>query len=932
MADRRPKNMRYAAGQSSSSAKRRAPDELPSGPLQPTQHPPPPSQSPRMAFESFQKPALPQQSRIGTHEQQRQGAKMAIPRLRRDSDGVSAAGSSVADKHRVSHACEPCRHRKTKCSGDQPSCKHCEDFKITCTYADGKRDRVKRELGSMASKVEDRDKMLRFLFPRLEASDQALVQRFLEEEASPDAEEKRSIASPTKSFFFGPPKEENEQEGDGESQVSAGIGSNGSLDRIKEDFNRTPLTRATGYIGKNSEVTWMQRLKEQAKGDPPNQGPKDPDTEEPAPAVAIHEATYHCDDLMLLSSDEVDAYELPPKRAADMLFQNYLETVHATFPFIGKTTFASQYQTLYENNNIRPGANWLAILNLIFAIGAKYSHLIQTEWRGDERDHLIYFTRARVLAMNGESLFSHPDLQQVQVAALMSFYLMATNQINRAWTMSGIAVRYAITLGLNLENHNGKLSDTSKEIRYRVWWALYSVEGALAVMTGRPVSVIDSDCNTPLPVPVDEDAFPGIGSGVLYANARHRPFRRVSSGESRTTENTTSSSSSGYSSRRRASPTSSMSPISQLSSFVPYKNIAPSKSLFFLLHIQLTKLTNEVLIRLYRAGTMSQSWADVQRTIASLDQSLEKWRGKLPSLFDFTKKQRDQQFISERISLGFSYYGTKIIINRPCLCRVDCQIPNESDHCREFNKSTATACILAARNMLDLLPEQPNPVGLYKVAPWWSLLHHLMQAATVLMLELSLQVDHMPFEAETILSSARKAAQWLHKMAADNVSARRAWNLCSDMLRHLAPKVGRTADGLPGDIPNLEHHSNSDPQNSYASVSGEDGVSVEDGNSWGGMQSFSKNFPNQFYYGGPQSERHMFFNSPMYTPYDEYLQRDGGSNPMPTTSMSSIFPSSAQMTQMVAMTVMDPMSDGVADMPDFFFNPAPQWDPKKGPR
>lgn len=193
----------------------------------------------------------------------------------------------------------------------------------------------------------------------------------------------------------------------------------------------------------------MQRLKEQAKGDPPNQGPKDPDTEEvsqvgslsrtpdanecykPAPAVAIHEATYHCDDLMLLSSDEVDAYELPPKRAADMLFQNYLETVHATFPFIGKTTFASQYQTLYENNNIRPGANWLAILNLIFAIGAKYSHLIQTEWRGDERDHLIYFTRARVLAMNGESLFSHPDLQQVQVAALMSFYLMATNQINR---------------------------------------------------------------------------------------------------------------------------------------------------------------------------------------------------------------------------------------------------------------------------------------------------------------------------------------------------------------------------------------------------------------------------------------------------------------------------------------------------------------------
>ena len=196
----------------------------------------------------------------------------------------------------------------------------------------------------------------------------------------------------------------------------------------------------------------MQRLKEQVKVDPPNQGLKDADTDEvsqvgslsrtpnanecykPAPEaedVAIHEATYHCDDIILLSSDQVDAYELPPKQAADMLFQNYLETVHITFPFIGKTTFASQYQTFYENDNIRPGANWLAILNLIFAIGAKYSHLIQAEWRGDERDHLVYFTRARVLAMDGDSLFSHPDLQQVQVAALMSFYLMSTHQINR---------------------------------------------------------------------------------------------------------------------------------------------------------------------------------------------------------------------------------------------------------------------------------------------------------------------------------------------------------------------------------------------------------------------------------------------------------------------------------------------------------------------
>jgi hypothetical protein len=33
--------------------------------------------------------------------------------------------------------------------------------------------------------------------------------------------------------------------------------------------------------------------------------------------------------------------------------------------------------------------------------------------------------------MNGEILFSHPDLQQVQVEGLIAFYLAASDQINR---------------------------------------------------------------------------------------------------------------------------------------------------------------------------------------------------------------------------------------------------------------------------------------------------------------------------------------------------------------------------------------------------------------------------------------------------------------------------------------------------------------------
>lgn len=57
-----------------------------------------------------------------------------------------------------------------------------------------------------------------------------------------------------------------------------------------------------------------------------------------------------------------------------------------------------------------------------------------------------------------------------------------------------MAIRYASALGLNLRNDNRNVVDSSKEIRYRVWWALCSVERILAVMLGRLISFSQTDC------------------------------------------------------------------------------------------------------------------------------------------------------------------------------------------------------------------------------------------------------------------------------------------------------------------------------------------------------------------------------------------------------------------------------------------------------
>lgn len=53
------------------------------------------------------------------------------------------------------------------------------------------------------------------------------------------------------------------EETDEESEASAGVGSTGAIDRIEEDFNRSEEARNTGFMGKNSEITWLQRLRQE---------------------------------------------------------------------------------------------------------------------------------------------------------------------------------------------------------------------------------------------------------------------------------------------------------------------------------------------------------------------------------------------------------------------------------------------------------------------------------------------------------------------------------------------------------------------------------------------------------------------------------------------------------------------------------------------
>lgn len=70
----------------------------------------------------------------------REESKLPINRVRMESDPSGSGPHSL----RVAQACEPCRQRKTKCHGEKPACKHCQELKVECYYGEVKKDKDRK--------------------------------------------------------------------------------------------------------------------------------------------------------------------------------------------------------------------------------------------------------------------------------------------------------------------------------------------------------------------------------------------------------------------------------------------------------------------------------------------------------------------------------------------------------------------------------------------------------------------------------------------------------------------------------------------------------------------------------------------------------------------------------------------------------------------
>ncbi|KAI0576804.1 fungal specific transcription factor domain-containing protein [Pyrenophora tritici-repentis] len=685
----------------------------------------------------------------GLSSSYRQDAKVAIPRIQgRDYQMPAATRAPRVRTDVVSKAPE------IKCSGERPRCVYCAKHETDCHYDEERKDRLR----GAVHKNEVLTQLLLDISSQLDEQARRRVQDTLAS-FDGDTPPPLTLSRPNTSHSKRPRQTSSQDNEDarslnsadgGEAFVSASVGSNEDLDFIQEDLlQNEDANNTAGYCGRNSQTQWLRALEakvEQPEGEPSNM-PYGPPGEsgqafnqraealrqrqQKAEKKGIHQNSftgyYFYLDHIHIDIDIENPHILPTAQTAIMLFDYYSQAVHRPFKILDEV-YENQLRAFFNRDrgytvNVCP--KWKATLNLVFAIGARYSHLIGADWRADDHDHLVYMSRA--------------------ATGLLSFYYLTIGHVSKAWYTIGIAIRHAQAAGLHLRNEDVTVDSKRKMALAQSWWALYSIECVLTTITGRPRAIAAKDCTVPPPGTIGTDMQAAHGNAQSNQSISSHSIIRAS-----------------------ASSTGEAHTDTVVDAF----DVA---------YVRLDILMGKILSGLYSGKKSAKSWKSAQAKISSLSEELEAWALKSLS-HDPSATPSEHNLGREQLLLHLYYQNAKVCITRPCLCRLDLRIKGQSEDSARFNKKMAEGCIGAALAITSMLPDPPNPAWFYKNGPWWAAVHMIMQGLTVFLLELALDGVHLTGDKSQVASCIDKLIAWLQSMGTVDAVSKSAYDVVAKVL------------------------------------------------------------------------------------------------------------------------------------------------------
>ncbi|KAL2441617.1 Transcription regulator galc [Exophiala dermatitidis] len=568
---------------------------------------------------------------------------------------------------------------------------------------------------------------------------------------------------------------DNDADQSGEDEAGSSAGSTGNKGELEHVIDLDGGCGATGFIGKMSDIAWIRRAFEMVRPDDEGRPGSDVDRPDiPKPPKVRRDYSYFIDETDVLAVDEdiVNPYEWPPGNAAVILTEAHFHAMQGTFQFVLREDFLQKLATFRLQASLPSWSErrWLAVANLVWAIGARWLEATKLDQSIQIENHLVYYARARALGIDHRVLIDHPDIERVQGIGLTAFYLLVNGSVTRAWNSLGHAIRHATALGLHLRVSDPSLSEASRECRARTWYSLYSLEILLSEITGRPKAISCAQVTIPIEVIKEsqEEALEstyGPDVKAFFNHSRNTWLDFIRNGQRGVSQSMTGG----------AVPWRSLASVGQVisSSHLPQR-------------LYLCRLSDKIGFQMY-SETSDDSWSETQRKIGDLQSELKDWADKLP---EELRMQSDVSVNNDprvKLELSMYYHSLHMILHRACLC--DVVIGHESARSQEFNRSSARACVHAAMSMMAMLPDYPSAHEAFQLLPWWTLLHYLSQAIAVLLLELALDTQHLEDdEVKELNNHLRKGMAYVWCLAECSLSAYRAWRIFRRLLSDLQDK------------------------------------------------------------------------------------------------------------------------------------------------
>ncbi|KAK4934450.1 hypothetical protein LTR10_024292 [Elasticomyces elasticus] len=201
----------------------------------------------------------------------------------------------------------------------------------------------------------------------------------------------------------------------GEHYVPASVGSPGRQDLLTHTVDIDNDGETVGYIGKISEISWLARAQAYLL---PVVDPGCGGSGRPVDQDATTQLTYFMDEEDILSVDEdyVDALHWPGALHA-FSREQCLEELHA---------FAQHHGSLSWDQR-----KWLALANLIWAMGSRWLHRSMLDDIAGLENHLMYYARSRALGLDHRVTLDALDIHGVKRQALLCLYLYTNGSVTR---------------------------------------------------------------------------------------------------------------------------------------------------------------------------------------------------------------------------------------------------------------------------------------------------------------------------------------------------------------------------------------------------------------------------------------------------------------------------------------------------------------------